>query len=108
MQALRSIVRAEGFRGLFVGGKEQLMREIPFNAVQFAVYEVGWFFFFGLPPPLRLPPPDKSLGRSCETLKAYLGAQLQRRVRRDIPSVRLCSKRLDPLAISAGSWEARS
>eukprot|EP00752_Nemacystus_decipiens_P003654 g3368.t1 len=39
LQALRSIVRAEGVKGLFVGGKEQLMREIPFNAVQFAVYE---------------------------------------------------------------------
>ena len=28
-------------RGLFVGGKEQLIREIPFNAIQFTVYEVG-------------------------------------------------------------------
>lgn len=27
-------------KGLFVGGKEQLLREIPFNAVQFTVYEV--------------------------------------------------------------------
>ncbi|CAM9928738.1 unnamed protein product, partial [Hapterophycus canaliculatus] len=39
LQALLSIVRAEGVRGLFVGGKEQLIREIPFNAVQFTVYE---------------------------------------------------------------------
>ncbi|CAB1098070.1 unnamed protein product [Ectocarpus sp. CCAP 1310/34] len=39
LQALLSIVRAEGAKGLFVGGKEQLLREIPFNAVQFTVYE---------------------------------------------------------------------
>ncbi|CAN0379512.1 unnamed protein product, partial [Scytosiphon promiscuus] len=39
LQALLSIVRAEGVGGLFVGGKEQLIREIPFNAVQFTVYE---------------------------------------------------------------------
>lgn len=41
LQAFLSIVRAEGVKGLFVGGKEQLLREIPFNAVQFTVYEVG-------------------------------------------------------------------
>lgn len=40
MQALLSIVRAEGVKGLFVGGNEQLIREIPFNAIQFTVYEV--------------------------------------------------------------------
>ncbi|CAN0215331.1 unnamed protein product [Ectocarpus sp. 6 AP-2014] len=39
LQAFLSIVRAEGVKGLFVGGKEQLLREIPFNAVQFTVYE---------------------------------------------------------------------
>ena len=41
LQALRSILRAEGVGGLFVGGREQLIREIPFNAIQFTVYEVS-------------------------------------------------------------------
>lgn len=40
LEAFSSIVEAEGMRGLFVGGKEQLIREIPFNAIQFTVYEV--------------------------------------------------------------------
>eukprot|EP00904_Undaria_pinnatifida_P008298 jgi/Undpi1/4599/HiC_scaffold_18.g07953.m1 len=39
LQALQSILRGEGVGGLFVGGREQLIREIPFNAIQFAVYE---------------------------------------------------------------------
>lgn len=41
LQALQSILRAEGVGGLFVGGREQLIREIPFNAIQFTVYEVS-------------------------------------------------------------------
>lgn len=42
LTALLSIVEAEGVGGLFVGGGEQLMREIPFNAIQFTVYEVRY------------------------------------------------------------------
>lgn len=41
MEAFLSILEADGVRGLFVGGREQLIREIPFNAIQFTVYEVG-------------------------------------------------------------------
>lgn len=41
LSAVKSIVRDEGLGGLFVGGKEQLMREIPFNALQFTMYEVN-------------------------------------------------------------------
>lgn len=40
LEAARSIVASEGFGGLFVGFQEQLLREIPFNAIQFATYEV--------------------------------------------------------------------
>lgn len=43
MEAFLSILEADGVRGLFVGGREQLIREIPFNAIQFTVYEVRRF-----------------------------------------------------------------
>lgn len=41
LEAVKSIIKSEGVRGLFIGGKEQLMREIPFNALQFTMYEAS-------------------------------------------------------------------
>lgn len=58
LAALFSIVKSDGVGGLFVGGKEQLIREIPFNAIQFTMYEVGVALFaFCFPPELRLSQP---------------------------------------------------
>lgn len=33
-------MKTEGVGGLFTGREEQLLREIPFNALQFTTYEV--------------------------------------------------------------------
>lgn len=57
MEALLSIVRAEGVKGTLVGGKEQLMREIPFNAIQFTVYEVRLVLSASVPRPPSPPCP---------------------------------------------------
>lgn len=37
--AFRTIVRLEGYRGLYAGYLSTVLREIPFDAVQFAIYE---------------------------------------------------------------------
>lgn len=39
MEAVRSIVRAEGVGGLFAGYISTVSREIPFDALEFAMYE---------------------------------------------------------------------
>jgi len=37
-QAGTNILNIEGWKGLYRGGKSQLMRELPFNAVQFVIF----------------------------------------------------------------------
>jgi len=38
-QAIRSITKAEGFRGLFAGYGSFLLRDLPFDAIEFVAYE---------------------------------------------------------------------
>lgn len=45
MEAVRAIVRAEGVRGLYRGWRSLLVREIPFDVLEFPMYEAfksGW------------------------------------------------------------------
>ena len=39
--ALRNILRSEGFRGFYAGFLSTVAREIPFDAIEFALYEVS-------------------------------------------------------------------
>ena len=44
-QAGTNILNIEGWKGLYRGGKSQLMRELPFNAVQFVIFNQLKTFF---------------------------------------------------------------
>lgn len=39
LQAIASISKAEGFRGLFAGYGSFLLRDLPFDAIEFVAYE---------------------------------------------------------------------
>lgn len=39
LAATVSILKEEGFTGLYVGGKAHLLRELPFNALQFLTFD---------------------------------------------------------------------
>lgn len=39
IQAISSISKAEGFRGLFAGYGSFLLRDLPFDAIEFVAYE---------------------------------------------------------------------
>jgi hypothetical protein len=39
IQAVRGVVQREGYRGLFAGYRSFLLRDLPFDAIEFVAYE---------------------------------------------------------------------